>query len=631
MKKAIALASVFLSLVTLFLISPQFIKADSKTLTIPNDYPTISEALNQSNNGDIIYIKAGTYFENLNISKRISLVGQNPNSTILRGGIVVRTSDVVIDSLDIIGFGRWAQLKSFEHGYGVETLSGKPTSIGSRQEIWGTTIRNCVFENWVIPIALMSGDGERIINNTIKNSDEGIDVDTFDNIITDNKINCGGWGISLGSESITGNLLYGNSISGGLGIEINWFNHDNYVIGNTIVGANYGIHLGAYSEGYGPCSNNIIFHNNFINNTQQAFLGNTSIDSWDNGYLSGGNYWSNYTGIDANYDGIGDTPQIIDANNQDRYPLMSKYARSELEYQLVNFTDAFRDGNGLPLATMPSSFKLTFSNGTTSLPLSVGTYQIQSEVAMFHSIIWQGTDVTPDTIVTFVADGFANPTVKCKVYQLALNPLFYNMTRNQTTNLKPSSWSMSFPNGTIETFYSNVTFSQTQTGMYQLHDVVVQDVNIAFPPVNLWLASNMEWSPSIGLFEAAGNQTFGFDSNSTITQPDFNSTSQVLSFTAAGPNGTSGYTRIAFADISADHPQGIKVFEDGQPIEFNLTQMGGTLLLSINYAHSAHNIAIDFNTNMILEFPSTVILPMLAAASLLLAIVFGRKKLASNF
>jgi len=67
--------------------------------------------------------------------------------------------------------------------------------------------------------------------------------------------------------------------------------------------------------------NNTIYHNNFVNNTAQASSeGSTNI--WDSGYPSGGNYWSDYTGVDGDGDGIGDTAYakglIID-----RYPLMN--------------------------------------------------------------------------------------------------------------------------------------------------------------------------------------------------------------------------------------------------------------------------------------------------------------------
>jgi len=51
----------------------------------------------------------------------------------------------------------------------------------------------------------------------------------------------------------------------------------------------------------------------------------SSINAWDDGYPSGGNYWSDYTGVDADGDGIGDTPYVIDENNTDRYPLMNPW------------------------------------------------------------------------------------------------------------------------------------------------------------------------------------------------------------------------------------------------------------------------------------------------------------------
>jgi parallel beta-helix repeat protein len=302
------------------------LSSPSQTHTVPDDYPTIQEAINSAADGDTIFIREGTYNGDLNITKHISLKGQNPESTIINGCIVIRTSNVTIDSVKLIGFGRWAQLKTFIKGYGISTLSGKPHSLGSRQEIWGTTVTNCVFENWIIPISLMSGDGERVENNTILNCDQGIDVDTFDNVIAHNTISCDGNGISLASEYISGNLVYGNYISGAeRGIVSNWFNHDNDIIGNTISGCQEGIHLGAVPEGYGPCSDNTIFHNNFISNIQQVFLGDGSSDTWDNGYRSGGNYWSDYNGVDYNGDGIGDVPYVIDENNRDNYPLMAPW------------------------------------------------------------------------------------------------------------------------------------------------------------------------------------------------------------------------------------------------------------------------------------------------------------------
>jgi parallel beta-helix repeat protein len=84
-------------------------------------------------------------------------------------------------------------------------------------------------------------------------------------------------------------------------------------------------------------NNNLIYHNNFISNTNQASDGTNNGNKWDDGYPNAGNYWSNYGGIDeyrgpgqniSGGDGIGDTPYVIDSDSRDNYPLMKKYKRS---------------------------------------------------------------------------------------------------------------------------------------------------------------------------------------------------------------------------------------------------------------------------------------------------------------
>jgi hypothetical protein len=80
----------------------------------------------------------------------------------------------------------------------------------------------------------------------------------------------------------------------------------------------------------------MIYHNNFVNNKYQVIqetLDGLSDNRFDNGYPDGGNYWSDYKGVDncsgsnqdvcTGPDGIGDTPRIIDTVSADRYPLMT--------------------------------------------------------------------------------------------------------------------------------------------------------------------------------------------------------------------------------------------------------------------------------------------------------------------
>jgi parallel beta-helix repeat protein len=112
----------------------------------------------------------------------------------------------------------------------------------------------------------------------------------------------------------------------------------------------------------GEQGNNTFYGNNFVNNSyvnnrrtpgglQISTPGTANGNSWDNG--SFGNYWSDYGGLDANGDGIVDSPYYINPTNQDNYPLVSPVATSKVPLTAPNlpssmFTSQEKPGQQLP-------------------------------------------------------------------------------------------------------------------------------------------------------------------------------------------------------------------------------------------------------------------------------------------
>jgi len=186
--------------------------------------------------------------------------------------------------------------------------------IGLYESDINTVSENKVSNHNLFGICLLYSNYNSISRNTANNNSYGINICcSNNNTVSGNTANYNCYGIYLvisDNNSVSENTVNNN----GDGIYIE--DSDNNTISRNSVNNNYfGIYL--YSGSY-----NTIFFNSFTNSTHNAHDDGTN-NKWDNGTI--GNYWDDYQGVDANDDGIGDTPYLIpgSAGSQDNFPILN--------------------------------------------------------------------------------------------------------------------------------------------------------------------------------------------------------------------------------------------------------------------------------------------------------------------
>ncbi len=227
-------------------------------------------------------------------------------------------------------------------------------------------------------IGLYYSSKNKINGNTAFNNSEGIRIyDSKNNTFTNNVAFKNSQGFEVYSSSnnaISKNIFTGNS--DGVPIYFSAYNtftdnkisnnnngvymHSssrNSLVGNNIsMNSNYGFYM---NNAF--CYNNTFYHNSFIDNTDQANDLCTN-NSWNASYPTGGNYWSDYSGVDdysgpdqtqSNSDGIGDTNYSISGVTAvDEYPLMEPIVEDQKQsapIRINNNTDlneTAQSGNG---------------------------------------------------------------------------------------------------------------------------------------------------------------------------------------------------------------------------------------------------------------------------------------------
>jgi parallel beta-helix repeat protein len=321
----------------------------NSTIYVPDDYSTIQVAVDNAAEGDTIIVRDGTYTENVDVDKALTIQSENgPDSVIVEAASPDdHVFEVTADYVNISGFAVIGASGAYPYHpagiyldntdycnisdnvvtnnyYGIHIIGSSNNCIenntlssSGEYGIWlfdnslcNSIANNCISNNVERGICLYSSSNNSIKYNNVSNN--GIfGIELFDSSNTDiehnnisNNYESGIWLYKSSNNSITNNNIENNNESEEYG---------------------YGIWL-SYS------SNNLIYLNNFINNTCNVDSSN-STNIWnstekitytynDNTYTTYfGNYWDDYTGTDENGDGIGGIPYSINGDN-DNYPLM---------------------------------------------------------------------------------------------------------------------------------------------------------------------------------------------------------------------------------------------------------------------------------------------------------------------
>lgn len=189
MKKVVSSVMLVLVLINILIyaFNVQPVKSESSTIIVPDDYPTIQEAIDHANEGDTIYVRAGVYYEHnfpeketaIIINKTVSLVGEDKSCTVIDGKYsVVFIIYIMADNVTVSGF----------------------------------TIQN---SGWIMcdvggGVFISHSNRNRIVNNIIRNTQYGINLYSYtsNNYITDNIFMDNGNGIHCCEGN---NMIYHNN------------------------------------------------------------------------------------------------------------------------------------------------------------------------------------------------------------------------------------------------------------------------------------------------------------------------------------------------------------------------------------------------------------------------------------
>jgi len=400
MARIVALLLVLISLMVSYVITPLPVQAEPRTIVVPDDYPTITAAVGNATDGDIIFVKKGTYEIKENsivINKTLSIIGEDQTDTITVFPPDTRTGYEFFSTK--IGFRvnadnfKFSNLTITNCDFGIQVtgngtqvsntltssiyLNGNYCKISDNSRIIASSYQRPLTVkgsfNYILHNNNFDIQCEGAFNNIIENAgDVTIEVKSDSNFVAKNFVR----DISLDGSNVTtiynnsastislrgcyNNTVCGNVVKGPVpvwGIFIGT-GSDNVIYGNNITDFNAILWRNGRPYGYGvaiggDAEKNLFYRNNFVNNYKHVSANWEILGAgnyWDNG--EEGNYWDDYSGVDSNGDGIGDVQYTINGLKwdddayghvetvfgQDHYPLMEPVDISSILIELPEWS-----------------------------------------------------------------------------------------------------------------------------------------------------------------------------------------------------------------------------------------------------------------------------------------------------
>jgi parallel beta-helix repeat protein len=256
--------------------------------------------------------------------------------------------NIINDTITDYGYGNGVYAHPATYVY---FANNNVVTVGSGVQFIGgyTRIVNNTFNNDGLAGVLVQGNNFIVTGNTASNNGDGLEIYGNNNLVLGNTASLDTRGVVvIGSNNTIAKNYVQSNTGNGLVVQQGAYNNitSNYLSSNSGTGITLqsatnttvsGNNLYKDGTGVSISSSNrtLVYHNNFLLNTKQILITNAFLLWLNSPYPVGGNYWSNYTGVDrcsgplqnacTGPDGMGDTPMIIPTSAgtvQDTYPLM---------------------------------------------------------------------------------------------------------------------------------------------------------------------------------------------------------------------------------------------------------------------------------------------------------------------